>query len=65
MLKGLVFTFDAKLEKDKEKSQDVRRRLEQLGGRVSSRLTDQVAAVVSGRSESQNLQHPWHPSINY
>lgn len=43
-LKGFVFLLDSKLDRSKE---EITKEIEGLGGKVSSRMTEKVAAFIS------------------
>ena len=51
-LKGLAFVLDTKLEKLKD---SLKARIEKLGGKLTSRVSEKVAAVISARSNIELL----------
>ena len=48
-LKGMSFYLDSDLERPKVEIKDV---IEKLGGRITSRISDKVAAVLSSKRTS-------------
>jgi NAD-dependent DNA ligase len=51
LLNNLTFVLDAKLEKSKSKEKEIEGRLKKLGGKLGSRISEKVAAVLSAKSE--------------
>jgi NAD-dependent DNA ligase len=48
-LKGFVFLLDSKLDRTKD---EITKDIEDLGGRVSSRMSEKVAALISTKGQS-------------
>ena len=51
LLNNMSFVLDSKLEKSKSKEKEIEGRLKKLGGKLASRITEKVAAILSARSE--------------
>ena len=51
LLNNFSFVLDSKLEKSKSKEKEIEGRLKKLGGKLVSRISDKVAAILSAKSE--------------
>ena len=59
LLNNFNFVLDSKLEKSKSKEKEIEGRLKKLGGKLVSRISDKVAAILSAKSEFMSKLCQW------
>ena len=59
LLNNFSFVLDSKLEKSKSKEKEIEGRLKKLGGKLVSRISDKVAAILSAKSEFMSKLCQW------
>ena len=59
LLNNFSFVLDSKLEKSKSKEKEIEGRLKKLGGKLVSRISDKVAAILSAKSEFMSKLFQW------
>ena len=59
LLNNFSFVLDSKLEKSKSKEKEIEGRLKKLGGKLVSRISDKVAAILSAKSEFLSKLFQW------